>query len=418
MENWKAVNLSKEEEEGVVWEEEDTYGEDLFRRTLAGKLWTDSPFNVRAFKQTMIQAWRLKNQVEVEDLKKNLFLFRFATKKDADLVLKNGPWSFDRNLLILNRVSGEEQPADLEMNKVAFWVRVYELPLKVRSDSMAKKLGNIIGQFEETDPLERNRTGRFLRLKASIDPRKPLKRGTVIKSQDRNLKVYFKYERLPTFCFVCGRIGHQLKECEEASDLEEAGYEELEEKELGFGPWLRASPLPKPSYEPRKESSSGACSKNLFDSTSTSKNEGTEKGKTNEVEVEQQKKPAQDEVPKTVVVLNDKEITFKEVESVAETLGTVALSQNFEIGQHGTSKGQNSGRKWTRKKSGARKKCSKPTQKEIELGKRQLVEVVVSEGNPEDILGGEKKRRQDIVMEDIATTEPEVVLENQHRLAQ
>jgi hypothetical protein len=52
------------------------------------------------------------------------------------------------------------------------------------------------------------------------------------------------------------------------------------------------------------------------------------------------------------------------------------------------------------------------------LGKRQLVEVVVSEGNPEDILGGEKKRRQDIVMEDIATTEPEVVLENQHRLAQ
>jgi hypothetical protein len=283
---------------------------------------------------------------------------------------------------------------------------------------MAKKLGNIIGQFEETDPLERNRTGRFLRLKVLIDLRKPLKRGTVIKSQDRSLKVYFKYERLPNFCFVCGRIGHQLKECEEASDLEEAGYEELEEKELGFGPWLRASPLPKPSYEPRKESSSGACSKNLFDSTSTSKNEGTEKGKTNEVKVEQQKKPAQDEVPKTVVVLNDKEITFKEVESVAETLGTVALSQNFEIGQHGTSKGQNSGRKWTRKKSGARKKCSKPTQKEIELGKRQLVEVVVSEGNPEDILGGEKKRRQDIVMEDIATTEPEVVLENQHRLAQ
>jgi hypothetical protein len=107
-----------------------------------------------------------------------------------------------------------------------------------------------------------------------IDLRKPLKRGTVIKSQDRSLKVYFKYERLPNFCFVCGRIGHQLKECDEAGDLEEAGYEDLEEKELGFGPWLRASPLPKPSFEPRKESSSGACSKNLFESTSTSKNDG------------------------------------------------------------------------------------------------------------------------------------------------
>jgi hypothetical protein len=81
MENWKDLNLSKEEEEGVVWEEEDTYGEDVFHRTLAGKLWTDSPFNIRAFKQTMIQAWRLKNHVEVEDLKKNLFLFRLPQRK-------------------------------------------------------------------------------------------------------------------------------------------------------------------------------------------------------------------------------------------------------------------------------------------------------------------------------------------------
>jgi hypothetical protein len=283
---------------------------------------------------------------------------------------------------------------------------------------MAKKLGNIIGQFEETDPLERNQTGRFLRLKVLIDLRKPLKRGTVIKSQDRSLKVYFKYERLPNFCFVCGRIGHQLKECDEAGDLEEAGYEELEEKELGFGPWMRASPLPKPSFEPRKESSSGACSKNLFESTSTSKNDGSEKGKGTEVEVEQQKKPSQEETPKTVVVLNVREITSKEVESVAESLGTVALSQTFDMGQPDNSKGKNSGRKWTRKTARARKKSSESMQKEIELGKRQLVEVVVSEGNPEDILGGEKKRRQDIVMEDIATTEPEVVLENQHRLAQ
>jgi hypothetical protein len=378
MENWKDLNLSKEEEEGVVWEEEDTYGEDVFHRTLAGKLWTDSPFNIRAFKQTMIQAWRLKNHVEVEDLKKNLFLFRFTTKKDADLVLKNGPWSFDRNLLILNRVSGEEQPADLEMNKVAFWVRIYELPLKIRSDSMAKKLGNIIGQYEETDPNDRNRTGRFLRLKVSIDLRKPLKRGTVIKYQDKSLKVFFKYERLPTFCFVCGRIGHQLKECEEAGDLEEAGYEELEEKELGFGPWLRASPLPKTNFEPRKESSSGACSKNLFASTSTSKHESSGKGKESEFEVEQPKKPDHEAVPKADLVPNDKEKTSNEVDSVADSLGTVVLSQNFEEDKVDATKGQNSGRKWVRQKAGTRKKGKKAAKKEIELGKRQLVDVVIS----------------------------------------
>jgi hypothetical protein len=56
--------------------------------------------------------------------------------------------------------------------------------------------------------------------------------------------------------------------------------------------------------------------------------------------------------------------------------------------------------------------------KEPELGKRQLIDVVISEGKYEDLMGSEKKRRQDIVMVDSETNEPEVVLEDQHRLAQ
>jgi hypothetical protein len=96
----------------------------------------------------------------------------------------------------------------------------------------------------------------------------------------------------------------------------------------------------------------------------------------------------------------------------------VVLSQNFEEDKVDATKGQNSGRKWVRQKAGTRKKGKKAAKKEIELGKRQLVDVVISEGNPEDIIGGEKKRRQDIVMVDIATFEPEVVLDDQRRLAQ
>lgn len=57
--------------------------DEIFNRTLVGKLWVDNPFNARAFKLTMIQAWSLKNLVEAEDLWKNLSLFRFSTKKDA-----------------------------------------------------------------------------------------------------------------------------------------------------------------------------------------------------------------------------------------------------------------------------------------------------------------------------------------------
>ncbi|MCI11301.1 zinc CCHC-type-like protein, partial [Trifolium medium] len=207
--------------------------------------------------------------------------------------------------------------------------------------------------------------GRFLRLKVSIDLRKPLKRGTVIRYQDRSLKVFFKYERLPTLCFVCGRIGHQLKECEEAGDLEEAGYEELEEKELGFGPWLRASPLPKVSFESRKESSSRNCSKNLFASTSTSKCEESGTVKLADIEVEQQKGLMQEAEKSVTPLLNEKEKASKEVERVAESLGTVALSSKVEIGKVESKKEQNAGRKWVRQKAGARKKERKLYQRNL-----------------------------------------------------
>lgn len=163
MEKWKEFELSKEEvEEGCVADEVEVCAEEFFTRSLVGKLWTQDHFNARIFKQVITQAWRLKNPVEVQDLNKNLFLFRFSNKRDLESVLKNGPWSFDRNIVILQRVSGDEQPSEMEMHTGEFWARVYDLPLKLRSNAMAKKLGDTLGGFLEVDNKDVNRMGKFL----------------------------------------------------------------------------------------------------------------------------------------------------------------------------------------------------------------------------------------------------------------
>lgn len=153
-------------------------------------------------------AWRLKNLVETRELNKNLSPFKFATKRDLEFVIRNGPWNFDRNLLVLDRVSGEEQPSGMDMHFGTFCIRVYDLSLMMRSETMAKKIGDIMGSFEEMGSREAHRIGRFLRIKVKMDLKQPMKRGTMVSFKKKKYRVYFKYEQFPICCFVFGRLGH------------------------------------------------------------------------------------------------------------------------------------------------------------------------------------------------------------------
>ena len=44
--------------------------------------------------------------------------------------------------------------------------------------------------------------------------------------------VYFKFERLPIYCYRCGILGHQLRECHKAKK----GCISSEEDDYQFGP--------------------------------------------------------------------------------------------------------------------------------------------------------------------------------------
>lgn len=70
MKKWRSLPLSKEEEERVVDVEDEICDDESFQRTLADKLWLESSFNARPFKSTMINAWKLKNTMEIRDMRK------------------------------------------------------------------------------------------------------------------------------------------------------------------------------------------------------------------------------------------------------------------------------------------------------------------------------------------------------------
>lgn len=106
------------------------------------------------------------------------------------------------------------------------------------SQRVVSDTGNYIGEFIESDP--NNFVGvwrEFLRIRVTIPLDIPLKRRMKLKKSDSNwCWVNFKYEVVPTFCFICGKIGHREKSCERFFDTP------LKKIEKPYGVWMRAKP--------------------------------------------------------------------------------------------------------------------------------------------------------------------------------
>nr|GLL37811.1 uncharacterized protein LOC109174453 [Ipomoea trifida] len=75
----------------------------------------------------------------------------------------------------------------------------------------------------------------FYRVRVAIDISKPLKKQMKLKRDNGSWAfVDFRFERLPTFCFLCGVIGHGDKYCPKNAH----GYDPKAEKP--YGAFMRA----------------------------------------------------------------------------------------------------------------------------------------------------------------------------------
>ena len=73
------------------------------------------------------------------------------------------------------------------------------------AESVGKQLGNLISII-----IWRH----CIRIRVAVDVLIPLVRYKMIKLRNGNLhRVNFKYERLGTFCFICGLLGHVERFC-------------------------------------------------------------------------------------------------------------------------------------------------------------------------------------------------------------
>ena len=68
-----------------------------------GKFLTCKSFNKRVAKNTLKRAWGLEDKVQILEVGSNLFQFKFQSEFEMTRILRDSPWTFDNQLLMLQR---------------------------------------------------------------------------------------------------------------------------------------------------------------------------------------------------------------------------------------------------------------------------------------------------------------------------
>ena len=263
----KNLQLTKEEEEDIFISSNSS--PDLLEEcalSLFGKLLVDRNQNQRALKNTLRSTWKMGSDLRIVEVGNNVLQFKFSSMFQLEWVERSGPWNFENNLLLLCRWRKGLSSANVVFTHAPFWIQIWGLPFEYMTEEAGRDIGSKIGRVIEVDKRSWQADhAKFMRVRIDLPIEKPLRRGGYVTNMDVDrCWVSFKYERLPTFCFSCGKIGHDEKHC--GMLLEKQPIEKQ------YGDWLRAGSSSKglnegsrgsgsSSYETKNDGSRGSGSR-------------------------------------------------------------------------------------------------------------------------------------------------------------
>ncbi|KAL8468264.1 hypothetical protein ACS0TY_031488 [Phlomoides rotata] len=218
------------------------------------KVATWKPFNALGFLEAMKRAMNPSKGFTATEIGPNLFSFQFQSHADLEEVKWREPWHFKKHIVLLQEIGEGEQPSAVTFKTTSMSVRLYNLPMAARSEKYLISIASRCGEVVEIDKTSTTGFGRSIRVKVNLDITKPLKMGIKILNMDgRHVWIPFKFERLPSFCFLCGLIGHMKRECDFEREKQE--LLNIPDEKLPYRDWMKTSPLKRASVTtiPSKE---------------------------------------------------------------------------------------------------------------------------------------------------------------------
>lgn len=237
--HFDGLAIPDDEDIGVALENDDeVFPPGKIELCLVGRFLTQRTINFNVMQIRMSEIWKPEDGVHVKSIANQRYLSQFFHEADVRMVVNGGLWTFDNNLLTLARFHQGLIPTNVSLVHIDIWARIYDLPAGFTSEKTGKVLGNYIGKFVQFDPKSISSSWMdYMRLRVRLDVRIPLKKGKkIILPDGSSSKVNFKYERLFSFCFLCGLLGHIEKFC----PVERRRFGDSPAIPRAWGPELRA----------------------------------------------------------------------------------------------------------------------------------------------------------------------------------
>ena len=105
----------------------------------------------------------------------SFFLFELAN--DAERVLSNEPWSFDKHLVLFRCLEWSHFVWSMNFTTIKFWVQLHGLPVNRLDIPMTIQIGKTIGEVSCHGREAEMLAGDFLRVRVEVDVSKSLCRG-------------------------------------------------------------------------------------------------------------------------------------------------------------------------------------------------------------------------------------------------
>ncbi|XP_039136393.1 uncharacterized protein LOC120273757 [Dioscorea cayenensis subsp. rotundata] len=128
-------------------------------------------------KLILLSKWTDIGEVQIFDLPNGFLLIRCVSQAVMQRLLQDGPWTINGIIRQLTPWRPFFEPAFSKLNTTAIWVQLHNLPVELWHES------------------------------------KPLSKSFWVGDDEHRVFVIVLYERLPTFCYSCGMVGHGANAC-------------------------------------------------------------------------------------------------------------------------------------------------------------------------------------------------------------